>query len=455
MQPLCRQQKRKCDGHQNWEALNGRCGGGPSRYVHTRSDAGTRSTAEPTSDGTRSTQSGFSAASAPLNTAGGLEEGRARSIRLVGCGSRSNGGIGFGGQHLRGRSGSSGGPQLPLIIDTRRRRRKSHGSSDNVYSGNNHRVGNRNRSCQGALASVDRAETCPECDAGNSSGSNNLTLTSAPADMTQGDGQYEEQFTRAREGYDGGAAATILRVARRRDPAGLNVNFEQFWTWKRRAAATSIDNNGKKGPQPTQNETPRHFTKKDGSAKEPAGGGGTFAAASKLETLARMKTVYMTKDNSNGGGCTPATTTASPRKYNPPYRPPPEPRPPDRAVGMTPIDGAAGIARSLAATGSRTLLKLSESTAGETSCTKKQNRGCGGGWIKSDEEGMTNPAADGTRSNFDETKAVVDVPDLELTESRIRQVDKYFGGSGGAGRHRRPAGEVGRIYKRGRVSSNV
>lgn len=446
MQSRCRQQKRKCGGHQNWETLNGRCGGGPARYVHSCSDAGTRSAAEQTSDGARSIRSGFSAASAPLNIGGGLEGVRARHIRLDSF--RDFGGVGFGAQHLRGRScGGNRGPQLPMIIDTRRRRRTSHGSSGHACSGKSHRVNTIYRSSQGASVFAGPAETCPESEvAVISSESGSRTPIPLSADKTEDDNHYREQLTIEREGYDGGAAATILRVARRRDPAGLNANFEQFWTWKRRPAATAFDIKRKKEKQPALNGTPQHFTNSSGCSRT-VGGGGDTAVASKLETLARMKTVYTTKeDSNNGGGCAPArTTAASPRKHTSPYKLPPEPRPPDRAVHIMPTDDGSGIAHSATALGSRTFWDLSEDTTGVSDHTNVQSRGCTEGWIGSDDDDMTKPGADGTsQSNFDQkNEAVVNVPDLDLTESQIRLVDKYFGGSGGAGRHRRPTGEVG------------
>lgn len=446
--PISRQQKRKCGGYQNWEALNGRCGGGHARYVHTRSDAGTCSAAEATSDGARSTRSGFSVASAPSNTGAGLEGGRVRPVRLD-CG-RNIGGVGFGEQQRWGSScGSSRAPQLPLIIDTRRRRRSSSG---HAYSGNTSSVV-RNRLYPSASASADPAEACPEGDAaGISCRVDNRTPTSAPSGKTTYDGKYEAPLARERGGYDGGAAATILRMARRRDPAGLNVNFEQFWKWKRRPAATGIGTKENIGTQPTQNETPRQFIKnKNSSARKPAVGEGNAATASKLETLARMKTVYMTKEDSNNDGeCTPPppTTAAPPRKYTPPYRPPPEPRPPDPAAGIPPVDGGTVIARSPTAFGSRTFSKLSKSTTGdETGCMNMHStRGIAQGWTRSYEDVKTKSGADiisQSNSHRSNTTAVVEIPDLDLTESRIRQVDKYFGGDGGAVRHRRPAAEVG------------
>lgn len=409
----CREQKRK--------ALTRRCGGGPSRYIYTRSDVGAQPAVEPTSDGTRSTRSGFSTASAPLYTAAGLEESGARSSGLHG-GSKS-GGFGFGGQYRQGRPGGSRRTShLPLIIDTRRRRRATHGSDDTAYSGNNHRINNNLRSSRGAPTPIEHNETCGGADKDNSScGTNNMPFTSAPTHVTEGVGHYDEGVARERRGYDGGAAATILRMARKRDPVGLKADFEQFWTWKRKAP-TPTSTSGKKG-------TPA-ATKRNVSNKREAGGGGrSDAATSKLEALERMKTLYTAKETDS---CIPAALTADPpRERNPTALPSSEPRRSDEVVPRAPHCEVAQINHSSSTEfGDGTHLKLSGNTNHETSSMAQQNREGSG----SDEAIAKSGAHDGS-SGFDENEggAPVDVPDLELTESRIRQVEKYFGGSGGGG----------------------
>ena len=60
----------------------------------------------------------------------------------------------------------------------------------------------------------------------------------------------------------------------------------------------------------------------------------------------------------------------------------------------------------------------------------------GSGRGVSSDGGTSNPINSVVSPSVEGEQAVV-VPDLELTESRIRLVDKYFGGSGGAERRRR------------------
>ena len=406
----CRQQKRK--------ALNRRCGGGPSRYIYTHSDVGTRPAVEPTSDGTRSTRSGFSAASAPLDTAAGLEERKARSS-LFHCGSTS-GGFNFGGQYRP--AGGSRSSHLPLIIDIRRIRRNSYGSDDTAHSGNNHRISNTPSLSRGASPSIGPNEACGRADEYNSSrGANNRPFISAPTHVTQGVGQNDEGVALEREAYDGGAAATILRMARKRDPVGLKADFEQFWTWKRKAP-TSIGTNVKKG-------TPA-ATRTNVSSKPEAGGGGrSDVATSKLEALERMKVVYMAKEID---GCIPAAAKVDlPSEINPTTLPSSEPRRSDN-VPRTPhceVDQTNHHSYLIDFSGGKHL-KLSGNTDGETSLMAQQNREGSGS-----DEAMATSCARDSGSGIDEFGGgtPVDVPDLELTESRIRQVEKYFSGSGGGG----------------------
>lgn len=415
-QVSCRQQKRK--------APNRRYGGDPSRYIYTRSDAGTRPAAEPTSDGTRSTLSGFSAASAPLNTASGLEEHRARPIRVYNS-SRSDESS-FGGQHRQGRpEGMNRTSHLPLIIDTRRRRRNAHGS-DTTYSGSNHRIDNTLRSPRNASPLIKPNETCEGDEEGNSSRtSNRPSCALTPTHVTEGVRQCGDEVTPARGGYDGGATAAILRMARRRNPAGLKADFEQFWTWKRKAP-TPTASNGKKG---TPSATKRYVSSK--KRIEMGGGGKTDPAVSRLEALERMKAVYMTK-KTDGGGHTPAATTAdSPAERNPTTIPAPEPRRTDN-VARAPHGEVARTPYSPTELSNGSHLNMSRNTDDETDSTVQQNQEGGRGWGGGDEAVAKSGAHDGGLSFGEpESGAAVDVPDLELTESRIRQVEKYFGGSGG------------------------
>lgn len=403
----CRQHKRK--------ALDRRYGGGPSRYIHTRSDAGTRPAAEPTSDGTRSTRSGFSAASAPLDTAAGQEEPGARYLRLHGDG--RSGGFGLGGQYRQGRpDGRSRTSHLPLIIDTRRRRRNTHGS-DTTYSGHTHGTNITPRSFQSASTSIELNKTCEIPEEDNSScGTTNRPSTTAPPHLADGVSRYDhydKDVVSEKGGYDGGAAATILRMARRRDPVGLKADFEQFWTWKRRTP-TPTTTTGKKGaPSATKSNI---F-----SGKTKGGGRRNVSPPSKLEALERMKAVYMAKEIDGCAYIPAATTTDPPGGRNPTTVPSTEPRRPDNTV-RAPHCEIAEKTYPPTETSRGTHTKLFGNTDGETGAAVQPNR-----------EAAAKPGAHDSGFGLDEFEGgdTVDVPDLELTESRIRQVEKYFGSSGG------------------------
>ncbi|CAM9983475.1 unnamed protein product [Ectocarpus sp. 4 AP-2014] len=202
-------------------------------------------------------------------------------------------------------------------------------------------------------------------------------------------------------------------MATRRDPAGLKADFEQFWRWKRRAAATSTSTD-------TSIRCP--------SATERRGSAGA-AAASKLETLERMKTVYMAKED-NGNGCSPAAKAADPPTGNNTQEGPSRsPRPPGGARGITPLGNRAnnvvfsGSARS----------KLPDGTGDEMDISRQEDER---------DYDVEKTFADDTGSNFDHGEAAVNIPELELTESRIRQVEKYFGGGCG----RLIGGDAGRRH---------
>ncbi|CAN0314687.1 unnamed protein product, partial [Ectocarpus sp. 13 AM-2016] len=209
-------------------------------------------------------------------------------------------------------------------------------------------------------------------------------------------------------------------IARRRDPAGLKADFGQFWRWKRRAAATS-----------TSTDT----SKRCPSATERRSTAGAVAA-SKLEILERMKTVYMAKEDT-GSGCSSAAKAADPpTENNAQEGPSRSPRPPGGVPRITALGnrannvGFSGSARS----------KLPDSTGDEMDISRQEDQ-------RDDDVAKTFP--DDSGSTFDHGEAAVNIPELELTESRIRQVEKYFGGGcgrligGGAGRRHGSANEVG------------
>ncbi|CAM9234395.1 unnamed protein product, partial [Ectocarpus sp. 12 AP-2014] len=205
-------------------------------------------------------------------------------------------------------------------------------------------------------------------------------------------------------------------IARRRDPAGLKADFGQFWRWKRRAAATS-----------TSTDT----SKRCPSATERRSTAGA-AAASKLETLERMKTVYMAKEDT-GSGCSSAAKAADPpTENNAQEGPSRSPRPPGGARGITPLGNRAN---NVVFSGSAHS-KLPDGTGDEMDISRQEDQ----------DYDVVKTFAD-TGSTFDHGEADVNIPELELTESRIRQVEKYFGGGcgrligGGAGRRHGSANE--------------
>lgn len=174
-------------------------------------------------------------------------------------------------------------------------------------------------------------------------------------------------------GFDGGKAATMLRLARSRDPAGIKADFRQFWSWKttahqpKRNEAITASSSGESGGQDTHSQY--HDSPMSSAAAAAVGGqqstakraarGGGGEALSKLETLARMKYVYMAKDTVYNG-----------------------------ANGQYQSEEVAQGGEEKAGGHPSTCFSLPE-------------------------------------------EPVVAVPDLELTESRMRLVDKYFGGGGG------------------------
>lgn len=243
---------------------------------------------------------------------------------------------------------------------------------------------------------------------------------------TVGVSHYEDEVAAERGGYDGGAAATILRIARRRDPVNLKADFEQFWTWKRKAPTPTVPNRTKGTPPATE----RNASKK---TREAGGGQRSDAATTKLEALERMKMVYMAKEIGDGGAAPADTTRAdSPGEWKSTTIPSAKPRLSESAARPPPCEGAQTTPSPPEFSGGASL-NLSRNTAGETESVVQQNRGEGEEGSGSD-KAMAKPGAHGSGSSFDEFQSggAVAVPDLELTESRIRQVEKYFGGSGGA-----------------------
>lgn len=321
----------------------------------TRSEGSRSARLAPSSDGTGSARSSFSSASAPLSTTAGL--------RFIPKSSRT--------AYGKARRTIKTVTQFPRIDRARDALRT-------ITVNGMHPA--RPRQCPGSGAVV-AGEVPPRNE--NNSSSRSLrddirqraslkTAKEATVAAAPGIPEKERCSPEACDGgFDGGKAATLLRLARSRDPAGIKADFQQFWSWKtsahqpeRNAAMTASSAGGRGGQDTRFQHNDRHVSTAASvgatrsTAKRAAGGdgGGTL---SKLETLARMKDVYMAKatvDNSANG------------QYH---------------------DG--------------------EGT--------QEGGGEGGGQTR---VGFSSPE-----------DPVVVVPDLELTESRIRLVDKYFGGGGG------------------------
>ncbi len=450
-QPFSRQQKRK--------TLNRRCAGGPSGRARVRSDSGTRSVPGPTSDGTRSTRSGFSASSAPLTTAAGMEDRANRYFRPVGGSSRD--GVGVGGRHLRGTrsrgSRSATAQLLPVIVDTSRRRRHTHGC-DTANSDGSHQINSRAGSFRCAVSSSVPSDTQPGDDADTTGGRDDFPVKPAPPNESRGGGRHEKDSAPPEGGYNAGAAATILRVARRRDPAGLKADFEQFWSWKRKSKTVPVVTGDGTGPPPAT-----AASKPLSSAKRHVRGGAISPAETKLQALARMKNVYMAKGGGDGERDTPQETTggSSTARIGEDRPPPLEPRPPDRVADVPRYGGVKdGAAPPAVPTSDRMPAKIPTSADDRAHELLPQEREARGATWNGCDDGMAKPPAQNRDSSYDEDKATttVVVPDLELTESRIRQVEKYFGGGGIGGvcwQRRRAHEQVGIHFTRAHQAAAV
>lgn len=445
------------------------------RFRHTCSDSGTHSARQwSTVDGTLSTRSGFSVASAPVNNAaaGGAAgrpgEHNSRLLYLKRCDGHTIG-------HRRGVGVTGRGvPQLPSILDTRRRSTSissnrslppptvvvappcAHrgNTAERVMDGGDPSEGNNGR------ASRDEEEARSD-DKNNAegirAGDGAVQTTAGAIQGCTGDAAVVSG------GYDRGRAASILRAARRRDPARLKADFQQFWTWNKRPSARPGEEDGHCGIAARRT---RDSTETGGAVNVSRRTSGRYSgsspSSSRLEMLARMKAVYMARIDSaiNGSpGDTlgiaddaifPNTQPGDPTNDEDdvgfpagPFQAPPagaarfrpgeaktvepqrDPPPRDRATSVAGLEATPAPPYTIELDG-----------AGDDLGRSGRGRGA------STNDGIYNPINSAMPPSIESEQAVV-VPDLELTESRIRLVDKYFGGSGGAERRRQrpPAGE--------------
>lgn len=318
-------------------------------------------------------------------------------------------------------------PPLPLIIGRRRRRQNS---LDSDFCSNNNR---------GVSEGINSGQPCVESHANNSQ----QASAEGGGNTTTPDFHSVDKEAAGYGGYDSEAAATILRVARRRDPAGLKADFEQFWKWKRKGKEEHSSTQHGKIVVPlvpsSAPSTTRH-PDKHGSSRTTAASGGrnSGVVVSKLEELSRRKAIYMAK-GVTGSECTPGATTAgSPRRGDLADRPSLEPHPPDCNSNYTQLTD-------------RTHFEAPKGTGEDVVLTKQRSRrGCGDSLA--DGESMAGRVAADRGSGVAEEDATVDIPNLELTDTRIKLVEKYFRGGGGSGGgvggvpwpEKRPVDQVGR-----------
>ncbi|CAM9737571.1 unnamed protein product, partial [Hapterophycus canaliculatus] len=233
-------------------------------------------------------------------------------------------------------------------------------------------------------------------------------------------------------------------VARRRDPAGLKADFEQFWTWKKRPTTKHPSiKHGRIGTPlapPAANGIARHPVKNGSFFTAAAGGNSSSGVAlSKLEVLTRMKAVYMAKGNTCGECAQAATTAGSPNPPRPQGRPSLESHPPDDTSNVSELVD-------------RTRFETPEGT-GETMDSMKQRSRCSGGESFRSCESLAGRGPDDFGTRLAEEDAMVNVPDLELTDTRMKLVEKYFRGGGGGGvgvggarwHQRRSVGQEGQV----------
>lgn len=265
-------------------------------------------------------------------------------------------------------------------------------------------------------------------------------------------------------GFNSGKAATLLRLARSRDPAGIKADFQQFWRWN------SSGGDNTKPKEHTRMRLsgegkPSAPEKNEGTTSQRAAKFGGGRTLSTLETLARMKNLYMAReverfaDDSQGDAAgvsslTSPTTTSPHGNHDGTHMFIPKRSCHDGCERGFPEDSAydKDIASAISGSDDQFSCRLRErkqnpSDGGNMSDGNTSRRGSGEAEeveryrIRGRREGRSGAGADDDAC-FPEEPVLV-VPDLELTESRIRLVDKYFGGEWAQRRRRPPVhGEV-------------
>lgn len=436
---LNRIRRRRKDHIVQIETERRRLGGGD----HVRSDAGTRSNPE-------GAASGVSAASAPPTfSSATTKQGRRQNGRVpsdtTACYREvvhKYGWVGEGSVPSERAQRSTNVPYLPVLVKAR-------------YTP--HTLLRASPSCNGGRFSPHKSKGIDIPERGDGmrqlSRGHHAKSTIAPTrfeNPTSSPDEDENAGVKVGGGYDSGKATTLLRMTRQLGPGRMEADFKRFWPWVRKATVKSHD------AASSSNKDTRALALSSSHAAAVArtrpqhrggdkrfGGNGRRQAAGrenpvntrkisnaraipearlKVKTLEKMKEIYLAKDVSKLHNGRTYDAGASPSKDTIPIK----------TNGIDPDrDETGGIST-------------------EISSRKMQTNGVDGtvrfstsddhrGQMLSPPNGrdlrLSKPHCNDTSSGLDDPH--VTVPDLELTESRIRLVEKYFEGGLLEARNRR------------------
>lgn len=406
-----------------------RLGGGD----HVRSDAGTRSNPG-------GAASGVSAASAPPTySSATTKQGGGQNSRVLSDTAacyrevlHRDGWVGGGSVPSERAQRSTNVPHLPILVKARYtpniRLRAAPSCNDDRFSPHESK-GLDNRERGDAMQQLSRGHHAKSTIA--------RTRFENPTSSPGGD---KHAGVKVGGGYESGKATTLLRMARKHGPARMEADFQRFWPWVRNAtvkphdAASSINKdtramasssshaaavvrtrpqhrggdkrfggNGRKR-QTAGREYPLN-TRKNSNARAIA------EARLKVETLEKMKEIYLAKDGSELHNDHTYDADASPSKDTIPIK----------YNGIGPDrDETGGISTEISSQ------KVETNGMDGTARFSTSDDHCG--QVLSPHNGRdlrcNEPHYNDASSGLDGPN--ITVPELELTESRIRLVEKYF-----------------------------
>lgn len=405
---------------------------------HARSDAGTRSNPE-------GAGSGVSAASAPPTYSSatikqkGAQNGRVITDTTTCCRevARRDGWVGEGTVPSERAQRSTNVPYLPIIVNARY---TSNTPMRAAPSCNGGRYGPHESK---GVDIRERGEAMRQLSRGHQVKST-IARTRFEDPIPSPD-EDENAGAKVDGGYDSGKATMLLRMARKRGPGRMEADFQRFWTWEKNAAAKPHDAafSSNKDTRATASslshaaavERSRAQHRGDGkrfwgngrkrqaagreypvNARKNANARAIAEARLKVETLEKMKEIYLAKDasklrnNRTYDGDAPPSNDAIPIKYNEIGKC----DGPDR-------DETDGISTEISSR--KTQTNRVDGTARFS--TSDDHR----------DQALSPPNGRDLRFNDPHNSARsglhgpnVAVPDLELTETRIRLVEKYFDG---------------------------